>query len=132
MYKKFKKTFFNKEFICFLLIGVFNTFNGAVFSYLYSAVIDNVNLSFVAGYITSLTIAYLLNSFFAFKEKLSFKKMIKFMISYIPNFIIQNGMVFLFYNTLHWHKLITYMMAAAIGVPVTFLLIKLFAFKKKG
>ena len=128
---KIKTMFLNKEFICFLVIGVINTFNGSILSYFYSSWIQNVNVSFVAGYLTSLVIAYLLNSFFAFKEKLSFKRMFKFMVSYIPNFIIQNIMVVLFYNTLHWHKLVAYMMAAVVGVPVTFILIKVFAFKKK-
>lgn len=130
IWQKGKDLFFNKEFIVFVCIGVFNTFNGSIFSYIYSNSIPNVNLAFVAGYLTSLIIAYLLNSLFAFREKLSLQKFFKFVISYIPNFLIQNAMVFLFYNTLHWNKLITYFMAAAIGVPVTFIILKLFAFQK--
>ncbi len=129
-FQKIKETFLNRAFIMFLLIGLFNTFNGTLFSYCYSAVIENANLAFVAGYITSLFISYLLNSFITFKERLSVLKFIRFAVSYIPNFLIQNAMVFLFYNTLHWHKLLTYAMAAVIGVPVTFIILKVFAFKK--
>jgi len=116
----------------FLIIGVINTINGIGFAYLYSLIIKNVNLAFIVGYLTSLTIAYLLNSFLTFKERLNLKKFIKFCISYIPNFLIQNTFVILFYNILNWEKLIVYSLAAIIGIPVTFLLLKLFAFKKSS
>ena len=131
LFSKFKKTFLSLQFIMFLIIGVINTINGIGFAYLYSLVIENVNLAFIVGYLTSLSIAYLLNSFLTFKERLNLKKFIKFCISYIPNFLIQNGFVILFYNILHWEKLLVYCLAAIIGIPVTFLLLKLFAFKKK-
>ncbi|MBC2574779.1 GtrA family protein, partial [Clostridium beijerinckii] len=35
--QKFKNTFYTKEFVTFLIIGVINTFNGTVFSYIYSS-----------------------------------------------------------------------------------------------
>ena len=90
------------------------------------------NAAFAAGYITSLLVSYLLNSTLVFKEKLETLKCVKFCISYIPNFIVQNLCVMLFYNLLHFPKLITYALAAVIGVPLTFLFIKIFAFKKKS
>ncbi len=129
--KKIKETFMNREFIIFLIIGCINTFNGTVISYLYSLIIPDVNVSFVCGYLTSLFIAYLLNTIFNFKEKLNLTKMIKFMISYIPNFIIQNAVVFLLYNVLSVHELISFAVAAVVGIPITFVLVKLFAFGKK-
>ena len=63
------------------------------------------------------------------QEKLSFTKFIKFGISYIPNFIIQNIVVIITFNILGLHKLIAYCLAAIIGIPVTFILLKFFAFK---
>jgi len=129
--KKIKNMFFTKSFILFIFVGCINTFNGILLSYLYSLVINDANLAFVVGYITSLTISYLLNSFITFKEKLNFKKYIKFCISYIPNFIIQNIIVFIVYNTLGLHKLIAYALAAIIGLPVTFILMNVFTFGKK-
>lgn len=127
---KLFKTFFDKSFILFLFVGVINTFNGIIFSSLYSIAFQ-ANIAFIFGYITSLTISYLLNSLITFREKLSFNKYIKFCISYIPNFIIQNLIVFIVYNTLHLHKLIAYLLAAIIGIPVTFILMKIFAFNSK-
>lgn len=127
---KFKSTFFTVEFIKFVIIGVINTFNGVVFSYIYSNFL-NPNIAFIIGYISGLVISYLLNSFITFKSNLHIKKFIKFAISYIPNFIIQNIVVILIFNILGWHILIAYGLAAAIGVPITFILMKFFAFSNK-
>ena len=97
--KKIKETFFSYNFIMFVVIGVINTLNSVWISYLLSLALD-ANLSFAAGYIISLGIAYILNSVFNFKQKLSFVRFIKFAISYIPNFIIQNVVVIIVYNIL--------------------------------
>ncbi|CEP81538.1 GtrA family protein [Paraclostridium sordellii] len=124
----FLKTFISKQFIYFLIIGVVNTFNGVIFSYIYSSIF-NENLSFVLGYISGLFISYLLNSFITFRQPLSLKKFINFSVSYIPNFIIQNVTVFVVFNILGYHKLLAYILAAVLGVPITFLFLKFFAFK---
>jgi len=129
--KKAKMLFATKEFMVFLIIGVVNAINGILFAYLFSLAFA-VNAAFITGYMTSLSKSYLLNSFFTFKEKLSLKKYLKFCFSYLPNFLIQNIVVLVFYNFLGWHKLFAYSLAAIIGVPVTFILIKYYAFKKKA
>lgn len=125
---KVKEVFFSKQFIMFVIIGVINTFNGVVFSYIYSSFL-NENIAFVFGYISGLVISYILNSYVTFKEKLEFNKFIKFAVSYIPNFIIQNIVVLIVFNIMGLHKLIAYGLAAVIGVPITFIFMKFFAFK---
>ena len=127
--KKIKSTFLYKTFILFVLIGFVNTFNGIMFSYLYSKLL-NENLSFVLGYISGIIISYSLNSLITFRERLSLVKFVRFIISYFPNFIIQNVIVFLIFNVLNFDKLIAYTLAAIIGTPVTFILLKFYAFKK--
>lgn len=126
---KIKEVFFSKQFIMFVFIGVINTFNGVIFSYIYSSFL-NENVAFIFGYISGLVISYILNSYVTFKEKLEFNKFIKFVVSYIPNFIIQNIVVFIVFNMMGLHKLIAYGLAAVIGVPITFVFMKFFAFKK--
>ena len=126
---KILKIFLSKEFILFVIIGVINTFNGVVFSMIYSKFLD-ANLAFVVGYISGLFISYILNSYVTFKERLELSKFIKFAISYIPNFIIQNIVVLIVFNIMGLNKLIAYILAAIIGVPVTFVLMKFFAFKE--
>lgn len=128
--QKLKDTFFSKQFIIFVIIGIVNTFNGTVFSYIYSSFLS-ANVAFLPGYISGLLISYILNSFITFKEKLSFQKLIKFTVSSMPNFIIQY-IVVIICNMMGLHKLFAYMIAAIIGVPVTFLLLKFFAFSKKS
>ncbi|AQM60728.1 GtrA family protein [Clostridium baratii] len=127
---KILKIFLSKEFILFVIIGVINTFNGVVFSMIYSKFLD-ANLAFIVGYISGLFISYLLNSYITFRERLEFSKFIKFAISYIPNFIIQNIVVLIVFNIMGLNKLIAYILAAIIGVPVTFILMKFFAFREK-
>lgn len=128
--EKLKKVFFSRQFFSFIMIGLINTFNGVIFSYLYSTFL-NENLAFIFGYISGLIIGYILNSKITFKEELKVIKFVRFAISYIPNFIIQNIVVVIVFNIMGWHKIIAYGLAAAIGLPITFILIKLFAFKKK-
>jgi len=128
--QKFKDTFFSKQFIIFVLIGIVNTFNGTVFSYIYSNFLS-ANVAFLPGYISGLLISYILNSFITFKEELSFQKLIKFTVSSIPNFIIQY-IVVIICNIMGLNKLFAYMLAAIIGIPVTFLLLKFFAFNEKS
>lgn len=127
--KKFMEIFFSVQFITFVIIGIINTFTGTVFSYIYSSFF-NENVAFVFGYITGLIVSYILNSYFTFKEGLDLKKFIKFAVSNIPNFIIQNIVVIIVFNIMGIHKLIAFGLAAIIGVPVTFILVKFFAFKK--
>lgn len=127
--EKMKNIFLDKTFMLFILIGCINTLNGVLFSYLYSKLL-NENLAFILGYVSGIIIAYALNSFITFKEGLSFVKFIKYVVSYLPNFIIQNVIVILVFNILNLNKLIAYTLAAIIGTPVTFILLKFYAFKK--
>lgn len=130
--QKIKHTFFTPTFIRFIFVGCINTFNGVLFSYLYSLLINNATIAFIVGYATSLTISYLLNSYITFHDKeLNFSKFIQFCISYIPNFFIQLICVAIFIDILHLYKLIAYTVAAVIGIPITYLALLLFPFKKK-
>ena len=127
---KLKKLFFNKEFIIFIIIGVINTLSSTVFAMLYSKVLAPT-IAFVPGYLTGVIVSYTLNSIVTFKEKLNLNKFIKFGISTIPNFAIQWITVYIIVELLGLHKLVAYGLAAVIGVPVTFIILKLFVFIKK-
>ena len=129
--EKIRRLFWNKEFLGFLAIGGINTLGGTLYAYLLSLFLQE-NIAFIVGYIISLFIAYLLNIVFVFKEKLSLIKLIKFCISYIPNFILQNLIVLVVYNIMGWHRLLAYAMAAIIGIPITFLFVKFFAFGRNN
>lgn len=128
--KKITQFYFHKDFLSFVIIGGINTFSGIIFSYIYADFLKNVNIAFVFGYITSLILSYVLNSKITFKRNFSLERFVKFVLSYIPNFFIQNIIVFITYNCLGWNKLVAYGLAAMIGIPITFFCMKIMAFKK--
>lgn len=123
--------FMSREFLMFLIVGGVNTVSNIIFSTVYSLFIPNTTLAFFPGYITSNVVSYLLNSKLTFKEKLGFVKFIKFFISYIPNFIIQTVIVWLYDKFIQGPSVVAYVIAAIIGVPVTFVFMKIFTFKNK-
>ena len=127
---KVKRSFFSFEFLRFLVIGGINTFNGVVFSYLFSKILP-AQVAFWCGYLLGLCISYLLNSALTFHAPLKLTRMLRFFVSYIPNFLIQNVVVYLVHGVFGQTELTAYILAAVIGIPVTFLLLKLFAFRKK-
>lgn len=130
LFQKVKTQYLSKQFLLFLCVGAINTLNGTVLSLLFSTFL-HANFAFVAGYITSLIISYFLNSRITFSAQLSFIGLIKYCIAYIPNFIIQNIVVFVLFNLLEFPKIIAYAAAAVIGIPVTYALMKCFAYRNK-
>lgn len=130
--EKIMNMFTDKKFILFIIVGCINAINGILLSTLYSIFL-NSNIAFILGYLTSLFVSYLLNSYITFKDKnLTINKFIKFCISYIPNFLVQLICVLIFINIMHINKIITYTIAAIIGVPITYLLLVIFTFKKNN
>ncbi len=130
LFKNLHRHFFSREFLLFLVIGCFNTFNTSLLASILALFFDT-NFSFNIGYILANIIAYVLNSRLIFKEPLSLEKCAKFAFSYIPNYVIQNVIVLIFYNKLGFPNLAAFIIAAVLGVPLTFLAVKIFAFGKK-
>lgn len=130
--KKIKKMFFSRDFITFVAIGLINVLNGVWIAYVYSLFINSPILAYVLGFITSLTIAYFLNSLLNFKVKLSWKKYFRFCFSNIPNFLIQIFSVIVLINYLHISKLLSYFISAVVAVPITFMLVKFNVFNKSS
>ena len=116
--------FLTREFFLFLVIGCINTFNGVFLAWLCAFISPYNNLNFNIGYI----IAYWMNSRIIFKENLTLSRYVRFFISYLPNYIIQNIIVIIFYNLLGFPSIVSYLIAAVLGIPVTFLMVKIFAF----
>jgi len=112
------------KFIRFVLVGGINATLGVCFSYILLPVVDNPQLAFVVGFFMSLCVAYFLNSVIVFRDNnFSYKKFLAFVISYLPNFIIQFTSVYVFVTILHLSPLIAYIMAVLVAVPITFLLL---------
>ena len=128
--KKIQRDFGNKQFVVFMVIGAMNTLGGSLYATVISYVMQE-NIAFVFGYVLALLLAYLLNSKFTFQKKMTWEGLFKFAISYIPNFVIQNIVVVLLFNVLGIPSVFAFFTAAIIGIPVTFLLLKYYAFRQK-
>ena len=127
---KVKKLFFSPSFVRFVLVGGLSTIVTAILGKLYLTLLKEPVSSFAAGYITTLLFSFLLNSKFTFEARPTPSRFVKFAVSYIPNFLIQCAAVFLLCTLLHLPEILAYLLAAVIGIPVTFILMKVFTFKK--
>lgn len=131
--EKLSGMLFSQEFMMFVIIGVACTFFNIFFSWIYEMMFTlNPVIAFLPGYTTANLASYILNSKLTFKERLRVIKFIKYFISYIPNFIIQTTVVFVYaWAFPNAPGVFAYGIAAIIGVPVTFIIMKIFTFAKK-
>lgn len=130
---KKKNIFFDRDFLLFIFCGGIGTLTNLILSLIISEYVDSI-LSYIIGYSCSLFVSYLLNINLIFDKKTKIIDFIKFVISYIPNFTILVSFVYLFINILLWPKALAYGLAAVIGIPITYIFVKIFAFndnKKK-
>jgi len=127
-FEKIKETYFTKDFILFVFCGGMGTLTNFIFSLVISTIL-NPSVSYVFGYGISLFIAYSLNAKLIFHHNLSCKGFIKFIVSYIPNFLILFTFVLVFLNLFGWNKIIVYALAGLLGLPLTFILVKIMVFK---
>lgn len=123
-----KHHFFTRAFLLFLVVGTINTFLCSFLATVIELLVGNANLAFNIGYLLSNGNAYLLNSLFVFPTRMTLVRYVKFFLSYVPNYIIQNAIVFVAYNLLGLPSIASYLLAAILGVPITFLCVKIFAF----
>ena len=123
-----KNLFLSPQFGRFLLIGTINGCNAICVAYIVTHILP-VNIAFIIGYMVSLTIAYFLNSHFVFKRRCNVERYLKFCLSYIPNFLIQNICVIIMFNWFGWHEIVSFALAAILGVPITYIMLNVLTFK---
>ncbi|MDR2394655.1 MAG: haloacid dehalogenase-like hydrolase [Treponema sp.] len=128
--EKIKRTYFSRDFIIFVFCGGMGTLTNFICSLLISTAL-NPSLSYICGYCLSLFVAYTLNAKLIFHDPLAFIAFVKFVMSYIPNFLILFSFVLVFLNIAGGNKIIVYGLAGLLGLPVTFILVKIFAFGKQ-
>lgn len=138
------RPFLTVQFIIFMFMGLINTcisiISATSLDMLHSCFLapDNIlrvmslqfRLNFIIGYVISIITSFFLNCRFTFHQKPTFKKFIKFPISYIPNFIFQYAFVLLF-TALNLNSTLAYICAAILGTPITFAAMKLVVFRRK-
>lgn len=131
MWDKIKKTFLNRKFITFGLIGAFNTILAQVLYMMfvqYFAV--NVGVASLLGDIIPMFFSYFLNMHFTYHEKPSLKSAITFPISYIPGITI-NFLITVIVNVLGVPKIFAKVVSLPIAVPVNFICMSFIVDKTK-
>ncbi|NCB41122.1 MAG: GtrA family protein [Clostridia bacterium] len=128
---RIQRTYLSKEFLTFIFCGSMGTFTNFLFSLALSKHLNPI-LSYVAGYAISLFVSYALNAKLLYKENYSTSCFIRFVISYIPNFLILFAFVFMFLGIFNWNKIIVYALAGLFGLPLTYILVKIYAFNRRA
>lgn len=125
-----KKNFFTKRFLYYSVIGCIATLNVAVFSKLYSLIIHD-NISSALGYITANIISYFMNAKYTFRKRATLFGYFRFAITYVPNYIIYQLVSIIIINTWHWDPFFATIIASICGVPLTFIIMKIFTFNNR-
>lgn len=131
----FTKFFFDRfawieQFLNFGLVGFFNT----LISYVTYVIVVSFNIhpqiAGIAGFITSVTNAWLMNKYWVFKHNnvSDLKTPVKFMAVYGGNLLFGVILIFIMYDCLHINKYIIPVISLCITVPVNFLLNKKWVF----
>lgn len=128
---RLKKTFLRKSFLTFIFVGGLNAVIGLSFAFIMTTIVPNKTAAFMIGYCLGLIPSYFLNSSMTFRNReYNMTAFLKYCLSYIPNFIIQVSCVAILIEMLHINTIVSYIIAVVIGVPVTFLIVSVFAIKK--
>jgi putative flippase GtrA len=130
VFAKIKATFFTPQFLLFVFCGGCGTLVNFLFSLMFAQYIDST-LAYVGGYSISLFATYALNTYLVFKLPFSFLRFAKFVLSYIPNFIILLTFVAVLLNIFGLCEVFVYLAAALLGLPLTFVIVKIYAFANK-
>ena len=135
-YKNYKQSAItrlkNPKFIRFIVVGCINATIGVTLSYILSLYMDAPQLAFVVGFFISLIPSYFLNSIITFRNhRFSIGNFWSYVISYMPNFVIMIVFVHVFTVLFAIPPLITYVLAVAIAVPITFILLSMYTFKSE-
>lgn len=118
------------EFFRFWCVGWINMVAAWVLEASWS-LLFSPNLAFTIGYLMSLLFSFVMNSKITFRTDMTVYRLGIYVLSYVPNFLVQTLTVLLFHNLLQWPYLLTYFLAAVVGTPVTFFCLKFFAFRKR-
>ena len=126
-----KNTFLSGRFIRFCLFGIVNTLNTSIFSSLFGLFLQD-NIAGIMGYIVSLQGAYLLTCRYIFRSKSTLKKYERFLVSYIPSFIVYVLIHAGALNTLKLSQFWSSFLAVMLSGPLTFAIVKIYAFKESA
>ncbi len=142
-----EKLFWNlwdKAFVRFLIVGGLNTVLGYLTTILlrFTFFTDQPKwiliqswIEFDAAntvmFILLFPVSYSLQAWFAFRTQWTFKRLILYPLTSIPNYLIQQACIFLFEDLLGIQPIIAYALSAILPIPIMFFVVRFFVTSKK-
>jgi len=136
------RTLWEKAFIRFVVVGGFNTLLGIIVTYILRYTFDNLigynpkwdfvvwifnlqmDLPGTIMFVGLLPVSYTTQALWAFRTKWSWKRLALYPLSSIPNFILQQGFIYLFETVLGVNPYVSYALAAILPIPIMFFIIR--------
>lgn len=76
-------------------------------------------------------VSYTIQALFAFRTTWSWKRLLLYPLSSIPNYVIQQSFIFIFESVLMFPPEISYALSAIAAIPIMYVIIKLLVVKKR-
>ena len=121
--KKIISKFTSKEFIKFFVVGLVNTFNHNII-YLFLLTYINYMYSTLIAFIIAMCISFFLNCYITFNVKPTWKKLLLFPISNIPNFFFQIVGIYIVVGILKIPEQYGSIICTLLALPFTYLIMK--------
>ncbi|MFA5235720.1 MAG: hypothetical protein WC399_02570 [Bacilli bacterium] len=139
----FIRFWWEKPFIRFVFVGGFNTLLGIIVVSLLRFGFDNligynpkwdfvllwflnlqIDLPGLIMFVGLLPVSYSTQAIWAFRTKWSWKRLAIYPLSSIPNFILQQGFIYLFEVVLGVNEYLSYVLAGVLPIPIMFFIIR--------
>ena len=113
-----------QRMIRFGLVGVVNTGTYYVLYLLFALFLPYL-AAHVCAFLLAMVGSYFLNCYFTFRTRPTLKKFLLFPLSNATNFVIQSVGLYILVSLLHVDHVIAPLLAAAVAIPITFVIAKL-------
>ena len=141
--------FWEKSFFRFLVIGGLNTLLGILVVSILRFTFDHwigynpkwdfaiwflnveIDLPNLIMFVSLMPVAYTTQTIWAFQSKWSWKRLLIYPLSSIPNFLLQQLFIFLFEAQLHVNPYISYVLASILPIPIMFFIVRFLVSNKK-
>lgn len=137
-------TLWDKAFVRFLVVGGLNTVLGYITTLLlrYTLFIEQPKwiliqslIEFDAAntvmFIILFPVSYSLQAWFAFRTQWTWKRLIVYPLTSIPNYLIQQACIFLFEDLIGIQPIIAYALSAILPIPIMFFVVRFFVTSPK-
>ncbi|MPW26750.1 YfhO family protein [Alkalibaculum sp. M08DMB] len=119
------KGLFEKEFFRFLLVGGFNTVIGySVTLILFYWLKLDYRLSQITNFVICFPIAYSLQAIYAFRTEWSFKRLLIYPVSSLPNYLLQFIVLLISVEGLNLPVYIAFLVSYIIPIPIMFFVVR--------